>query len=50
MPEGEKIGGGYVDITANLSPFDAAMAELPKKAAAKMDAAMKSLQDRKSVV
>ena len=46
MPEGEKIGGGYVDITANLSPFDAAMAELPKKAAAKMDAAMKSLQAR----
>lgn len=42
--KGERIGGGFVDVTADLSNFDAAMAVLPKKAAAKMDEAMKALQ------
>jgi hypothetical protein len=42
--QGERIGGGYIDVTADLSSFDAAMNALPKKAASRMDEAMKSLK------
>lgn len=42
--QGEKVGGGYVEVVADLSTFDAAMAALPRKAAAKMEAARRSLQ------
>lgn len=44
MAEGEKIGAAYVDIAADLSNFDAAMAALPSKASSKIDAAMNALQ------
>lgn len=46
MAEGVKIGGGYVDINADMSNFDSAMDALPKKASSKMDAAMKAIQAR----
>jgi hypothetical protein len=44
MAEGERVGGAYVDVTADLSNFDNAMAALPAKASAKIDAAMKALK------
>jgi hypothetical protein len=44
MAEGVKIGSGTVDINADMSNFDNALAALPRKAATKMAEAMSALQ------
>src|SRR4051794_7203116 len=41
---GERLGGGFIDIEADLSKFDEAMGTLPRRMSSRMDAAMKSLQ------
>lgn len=46
MADGVEIGKGTVTVAADMTPFDAAMAALPKKAADKMGAAMQALQAR----